>query len=69
MSVPNLSSDEKTDLFCAARAAWDKRKPRQQMANFVWHNWHWIATHSTFQLYIHTPRGILVACRYETIPN
>lgn len=69
MNVPNLSSYEKSDLCTAARAAWDKRKPHQQVANFVWHNWHLIATHSTFQLYVHTPRGILVACRFETIPN
>jgi hypothetical protein len=56
MRVPSLSSDEKTDVCFAARAAWDKRKPCQQMANFVWQDWQLIATHSTFQLFVHTER-------------
>jgi hypothetical protein len=65
MAALDLSPEEITSICSAAQVAWDKLRPNQRTAKFVWRGRSFVATHSGFRLCVDTPDGRPVACRYD----
>lgn len=65
MAAEKLSSEDVTALCTAGEAAWQAAKPGVCSAPFKWRGKSYVAKHSQFRLMIDTPKGELIACKWD----